>query len=116
MKEIHLWRRKLYAWRRPPVLAAFKEPRYTLVDDDDFGWLNEHKWFLAAGSDYVQGYIDGSYVLIHRTIMQRWQPREDPDSWDVRHKDRDKRHNNRVNLEWIPCQRPALKHHRGERR
>src|SRR5579872_805509 len=99
----------------PPTLEPFREPIYTVVDDEDFDWLNEHRWFLAAGSNYVQGYVNDSYVRMHRLIMQCYQPREDPDAWDVRHKDRKKLHNNRANLEWILCRRQALKHHRGQR-
>ncbi|MBV8357057.1 MAG: HNH endonuclease [Deltaproteobacteria bacterium] len=116
MKEILLWRRKLFSWSLPPVLVAFKQPRRTFVDDEDYDWLSQHKWFLMEGSDNVQGYIDSSYVKMHRMIMQRWQPRENPDSWDVRHRDNDKLHNTRVNLEWTLCQTPALKHHRGQQR
>lgn len=107
MKQILLLRRTLFVWSQPPVLTALKQPRYALVDDEDFDWLNEHKWFLMGGDDYVRGYIDGFYVHMHRMVMQRYQPREDPDSWDVRHKDKETLHNNRANLEWIPCQRSA---------
>lgn len=113
MKQILLSRRKLYSWSQPPVLAPLKQPRYALVDDEDFDWLNERKWFLADGSDYVQGYVANSYVTMHRTIMQHFQPCDDPDSWDVRHKDRNKLHNARANLERVPCRQS--KHHRGQR-
>lgn len=114
MKQIPLWRRKLTPWNLPPTLVPFKEPRYALVDDEDFDWLNEHRWFLADGSDYIQGYVDSSYVTMHRTIMQRWRPCDDPDSWDVHHKDKNKLHNNRANLERTPCKQP--KHHLGRQR
>jgi hypothetical protein len=116
MKEILLWRRKLTPWNVPPELTPFVKPIHAVVDDEDFDWLNEYKWFLAQGSDYVQGYIDGSYVLMQRAIMLRHEPRDDPKSWDVRFKDKVLLHCNRDNLEWVPCQRPASRHHSGQRR
>jgi hypothetical protein len=96
----------------PPELVPLNEPIYTLVDDEDFDWFNQRKWFLAAGSPYVDGYVDGSYIKMHRTIMQHAEPLDDPDSWDMRYKDKNKLHNYRSNLERIPCRQP--KHHRGQ--
>jgi len=45
----------------------------TQVDDDDYEWLNEYKWYLvlekATGKEFVGRHVQGGIVLMHEEIM-----------------------------------------------
>lgn len=61
------------------------------VDDADFDWLNEYKWFAHSGG-YAATKTNGRSVLMHRLIMNT------PEGMDTDHINRDKSDNRRLNL------------------
>lgn len=49
----------------------------TLVDDDDYVWLNKYDWHITKNKNfcYVKTYINGKGTLMHRLIMNATNPK-----------------------------------------
>lgn len=73
---------------------------FALVDDQDFEWLKQWKWFADASGyparDQHLGKVDGKYkserILMHRLIM------DTPEGMDTDHINRNRADNQRKNL------------------
>lgn len=52
-----------------------------LIDDEDFERVNQHKWQLAKrkNANYVQGWINGKHILLHRFVLELNDPKMDVD-------------------------------------
>lgn len=74
--------------------------KVALVDDEDFDWLNQYRWYYHKGGTkltYARGRMhEGSnkLVLMHRAIMNP------PDNMVIDHRDGNGLNNQRANL-WI---------------
>jgi hypothetical protein len=69
--------------------------KFTLVDDEDFDFLNQWKWYLAHGyAVRTQNNYGGKpkQIRMHRIILGT------PDGLDTDHKNRDRLDNRRENL------------------
>lgn len=69
--------------------------KYALVDDQDFEWLSQWKWFLSSSGYAVRNPRDiykGSVILLHRLIM------DTPQGLDTDHINRNRLDNRRINL------------------
>ena len=58
-------------------LIKLTQDRWAMVDDEDYGWLNQYKWHAIkmGNSYYAHRYIGGGrknpkYISMHREIMQ----------------------------------------------
>lgn len=67
----------------------------TIVDDADFDWLNQYKWYLGSsrGMFYAKREDRGKEVKMHRLILGLTDPKIEGD-----HRDRDGLNNQRNNL------------------
>jgi hypothetical protein len=65
--------------------------KYAIVDDADFGWLNQWKW-CYTGRGTAKRTVNGKSILMHRLIMAA------PDGIEVDHINRNTLDNRRVNL------------------
>lgn len=70
-------------------LIPLTKGRFTLVDDADFEWLNQWKWYLS-GNGYATR--TSKHIRMHRVINNT------PDGYDTDHINRDKLDNRRDNL------------------
>ncbi len=69
--------------------------RFAVVDDQDFEWLNQWKWFYHAGyavRNITVGKKKQKMIWMHRQIL------DIPDGVEGDHKDRDTLNNQRFNL------------------
>lgn len=75
---------------------ALGNARFTLVDDEDFDWLNQWKWhYCKSGSGkvgYARNWNKGNPIRMHRLIMG------DPDGKQIDHINGDGLDNQRKNL------------------
>lgn len=70
--------------------------KFALVDNADFEWLNQWKWYYikngyAVRSDYSMGH-PGKQVKMHRQLMK------EPQGMEIDHKNTDRLDNRRSNL------------------
>lgn len=69
--------------------------KFSLVDDEDFEWLNQWKWsYASVGYAYrvIQKSNKRTQILMHRLIMNT------PENLETDHKDLNKLNNQRSNL------------------
>ena len=67
--------------------------RYALVDDEDYEWLNQWKWFLNG-----DGYAARTDNLNHIQIRMHRLINQTPEGFDTDHKNRHRLDNRRSNL------------------
>lgn len=67
---------------------------FTQVDDDDYGWLNQYRWYAhkVKGEFYAATRMKGIFIYMHRFIMNT------PNKLDTDHWDHKKLNNQRYNL------------------
>lgn len=65
MRPVLLYRRLRYgfSFRRIPLTRG----KYAIVDPDDFGWLNKHKWHISTGG--------GTFYAVRTTRLQNGKNR-----------------------------------------
>ena len=66
--------------------------KYALVDDKDFKWLNQWKWYFDNTVGYAKGWMDGKKMYMHRLILNT------PKNLVTDHKNLNKLDNTRDNL------------------
>lgn len=71
--------------------------KYALVDDEDFEYLNQFKWYFnptrhKSGNGYTQALVNGKYPAMHTVIMKP------PKGLEVDHRDGNGLNNQRNNL------------------
>lgn len=79
------------------------QKKYALVDDADFEWVNQWKWYLndngyAIRSIYIRlsvGKYTSKHIRMHREINKT------PDGFDTDHINRDKLDNRKENLRTV---------------
>lgn len=92
-----------------PKQIQLTKGKFALVDDEDYEWLNQWKWFshdgaggyAARNSKYVRG-EKRKTILMHRQIMG------EPKELQVDHINRDRRDNRRENLRLVTAQQNKL--------
>lgn len=69
---------------------ALTQDKFTLVDDEDYLWLNRHKWFVCK--EYAATWLDNTNKKMHRLILSA------PPHLQVDHINGNKLDNRRFNL------------------
>lgn len=80
----------------PQVFIPLTQGKFTLIDESDYEYLNQWKWYYikdgyAVRSDYSNG-RPPKQIRMHRQIMR------EPEGLEVDHRSTDKLDNRRVNL------------------
>jgi hypothetical protein len=76
-------------------LISLSKGKYVLVDDDDFEWLNQYKWYFHRSGYATRGYRINKavkMVLMHREILKP------PQYLETDHINGNKLDNRRINL------------------
>lgn len=82
-------------FRRKMKLISLTQGKFAKVDDEDFEWLNQWKWYCKEGYACRNGRTENGNrctVMMHRDILNT------PNELDGDHKDGDKLNNQRYNL------------------
>ncbi len=80
--------------------------KYTIVDDEDYEWLNQFKWYAVRGRStfYAQRMLKRKCLRMHREIMNA------PLGKEVDHRNRDGLDNQRANLRVCTHQQNIFNH------
>lgn len=77
---------------------------YALVDDEDYEYLNNWKWYCSGGYATRHSYIPYKTLLMHRVVMGN------PDGKEVDHINHDKTDNRKSNLRICTREENARNH------
>lgn len=66
--------------------------KFALVDDEDFEWLNQWKWFVIKDHNVFYAVRTQNHIKMHNVIMKP------SDGFIVDHKDGDGLNNSKINL------------------
>lgn len=81
-----------------PFAYGFKISNYGRVYNTNIGYMVPS---TTSGNGYKQVRINAHTCLLHRVMMQTFEPLQNPEEYQVNHKDC-KKYNNRLrNLEWV---------------
>jgi len=74
-----------------------------LVDDEDYDWLNDLKWWTLVGRKanplYPVIFKNGKYLYMHRLVM--FAHLKEPTNLEIDHIDRNPLNNQKSNLRWV---------------
>jgi len=94
-------------------LVNLKDQGYKDYAINELGqvWSIRAERFLKSNLD-SKGYpslsLKGKTVRVHRLLMQAFEPIENPEEYQVNHKDGDKTNNHRHNLEWCTAKQNSV--------
>ena len=66
--------------------------KFAIVDDENFEWLNQWKWYFNSSLGYAVGQVDKKKMCMHRVILNV------PKGMETDHKNLNKLDNRRCNL------------------